>query len=138
MLPEKEEFIKEVTFKTSRSGGKGGQHVNKVSTRVALIFNPAASAFFTEEEKLRLTARLAGKLDSAGNLQVICQDSRSQFANKERALEKALALLENALRERKARKATKVPKTMIEKRLMNKFVLSLKKEGRKRPRANDD
>jgi len=138
MLPSKEEFIREIIFRTSRSGGKGGQHVNKVSTRVELIFNPGQSALFSEGERARLLDKLAGKLDSEGHLHVVSQESRSQAVNKERAIEKTLELLEKALHVKKQRKATKVPKAVIEKRLMNKQVNAEKKENRKRLRPADD
>ncbi|MCY1528789.1 RF-1 domain protein [compost metagenome] len=133
MMPAKEDFIREITFKTSRSGGKGGQHVNKVSTKVELIFSLHDSLLFSEEEKLRLREKLCGKLDLEGKLHVVSQEARSQLANKERAVEKALLLLNRALQVRVSRKATKVPKSAVEKRLTGKLALAVKKENRRRP-----
>jgi len=133
MIPAKEDFIKEITFKTSRSGGKGGQNVNKVSTKVELIFNIKNSNLFSEEEKLLLIERLSGKLDLEGNIHVVSQEDRSQLANKENAIEKALIRLTKALHIQKKRKATKIPRSVIAKRLDNKSVQSLKKEKRKKP-----
>ena len=133
MMPQKDDFLKEVNFKTSRSGGKGGQNVNKVSTKVELIFNVGNSLLFSDEEKAILAEKLEGKLDSQGNLHVVSQKDRSQLANKEDAIDKALLLLDKALRVQKKRKPTKVPKSVIEKRLVGKSVVSTKKQNRKRP-----
>ncbi len=133
MIPMKEDFIKEITFKTSRSGGKGGQNVNKVSTKVELIFNIDHSALFSDTEKLLLVDKLSGKLDSEGNLHVVSQKDRSQLANKENAIEKAIIMLSKALHVPKKRKPTKIPKSVIQKRLDSKLVISVKKERRKRP-----
>lgn len=133
MIPIKEHLIKEITFKTSRSGGKGGQNVNKVSTKVELIFNINDSTLFTAAEKLLLTEKLAGKIDSDGNIHVVSQADRSQLANKEDAIEKAIVLLAKALHVQKKRKSTTVPKSVIAKRLDNKSVTSSKKQNRKKP-----
>ena len=133
MILVKEDFIKEITFKTSRSGGKGGQNVNKVATKVELIFNMINSLLFSDAEKTLLAERLEGKLDSEGNLHVISQKDRSQLANKEDAIAKALIMLTKALHIPKKRKPTKVPKSVIEKRLERKLVTSTKKQHRKRP-----
>ena len=133
MIPVKEDFIKEITFKTSRSGGKGGQNVNKVSTKVELIFNIGKSALFSDNEKLMLVEKLMGKLDSEGNLHIISQKYRSQLANKENTIEKAIVILTKALHIQKKRKPTKIPKSVVQKRLESKLVISSKKESRKKP-----
>lgn len=133
MMLVKEDFIKEVTFRTSRSGGKGGQNVNKVSTKVELVFNISGSLLFSDAEKSLLAEKLEGKLDSEGNLHVVSQKDRSQLANKENAIEKALIILAKALHVQKKRKPTKVPKSVVEKRLDSKSATSAKKESRKRP-----
>ncbi len=133
MKLEKDNLLKEVTFKTSRSGGSGGQNVNKVSTKVELIFNIANSIVFTDAQKVLLTEKLAGKLDSEGNLHVVSQEDRSQLSNKENAIEKTIVMLTKALLVQKKRKPTKVPKSVIQKRLANKSVNSLKKDNRKKP-----
>jgi len=133
MLPESAEILKIVIFKTSRSGGKGGQNVNKVSSKVELIFNIDDAYFFTEEEKSRLKEKLATRLDSEGLLHVISQEDRSQLLNKQRAVIKLVSLLKTALQVQKVRKATKVPKSVKEKRLANKAANALKKEGRRKP-----
>lgn len=134
MIPDRQQLLENVTFKTSRSGGKGGQHVNKVSSKVEVILNIPAAAFLSDEEKTLLMSRLAHRLDTGGNLHVIAQEDRSQLANKETAIEKLEILIANALKIEKPRKATKVPKAVIRKRLENKQSTALKKEMRKRPR----
>ncbi|WP_240186912.1 alternative ribosome rescue aminoacyl-tRNA hydrolase ArfB [Pedobacter nanyangensis] len=132
MLPEQSEILKVVSFKTSRSGGKGGQHVNKVSSKVELIFDIDDADFFSEEEKRQLKEKLAARIDSEGLLHVVSQEDRSQFMNKQRAVLKLIAILKAGLQVRKARKATKIPKAVKEKRLANKAQLSQKKEGRRK------
>lgn len=136
MVPGREEIIKAVTFKTSRSGGKGGQNVNKVSSKVELIFNPATAAFLTDEERGLLTERLAGRLDQEGDLHIVSQEDRSQLLNKEKAIAKLIALLKSALHVPKKRKPTKVPKAVIRKRLADKQSVAVKKESRKRPQLD--
>ncbi len=128
MIPAKEELIKEVTFKTSRSGGKGGQNVNKVSSKVELIFNPQNSSLFNDDEKALLVERLVNRLDSEGNLHIVSQEDRSQLLNKQRTVIKLVKLLTQCLQVEKKRKPTKIPKAVIAKRLTNKAIISYKKE----------
>ena len=133
MIPSKEEILKAVTFKTSRSGGAGGQHVNKVSSKVELILKITEAPFFSEDQKALLLERLAAKLDRTGSLHIIAQEDRSQLANKETAIFKLLNLLASSLHVDKVRKPTKVPKSVVRKRLANKQSTAFKKELRKRP-----
>ncbi|KQB99085.1 alternative ribosome rescue aminoacyl-tRNA hydrolase ArfB [Pedobacter sp. Hv1] len=133
MIPAKEELIKELTFKTSRSGGKGGQNVNKVSSKVELIFNIEQSLLFTVDQKSLLIERLATRLDAEGNLHIVSQEDRSQLLNKQRTILKLVDLLARSLHVQKKRKPTKTPKAVIEKRLNHKSAVSSKKENRKRP-----
>lgn len=134
MNPDRQQLLEHVIFKTSRSGGKGGQHVNKVSSKVEVILNIPDAEFFAADEKALLMSKLAHRLDNGGNLHVVAQEDRSQLANKETAIEKLQLLIANALKVEKPRKPTKVPKSVIRKRLENKQSTALKKEMRKRPR----
>jgi len=130
MMPSREDIIKVVTFKTSRSGGKGGQNVNKVSSKVELIFDLNCAFFFNEEEKMLLKGRLENRLDSEGLLHIVSQEDRSQLLNKERTIAKLIELLKRSLQVQKKRKPTKIPKAVIQKRLKDKAVLSEKKKNR--------
>jgi len=133
MLPDKEVILKALTFKTSRSGGKGGQNVNKVSSKVELILHIGSAPFFSGDQKLLLQERLAHRLDQEGNLHIISQEDRSQLVNKEHAVLKLIRLLESSLHVHKIRKPMKTPRSVILKRKSDKKSISLKKESRKRP-----
>src|ERR1700752_2615167 len=103
----KADLQKEVIYKASRSGGKGGQNVKKVSTKVELLFDIGQSALFTDDEKLLLLQKLQSRLNRDGLVQVMSEEERSQFMNKEKALEKLHVILAKALHQPKKRKATK-------------------------------
>lgn len=133
MLPTREEILRSVTFKTSRSGGKGGQNVNKVSSKVELIFNLESSENLTEDEKLLIKSRLENRLDSEGLLHIVSQEDRSQLLNKEKTIVKLIDLLKRSLIVQKKRKPTKTPKAVIQKRLKNKSLIAERKESRKKP-----
>lgn len=126
------DILPDVTFKTSRSGGKGGQNVNKVASKVELIFDVSASTFFNEDQKKRISEKLANRIISGGKIQLICEEERSQYLNKERCLKKLVVLLKNALHIEKLRKATKPKRSAIEKRLRGKHLMALKKLYRKK------
>jgi len=128
----KTELQKETTFKASRSGGKGGQNVNKVSSKVELLFSVADSALFTDEEKELLNTKLQSRFNKDGLIQVICDIERSQYLNRELALERLIMLLTNALHKPKLRKPTKVSKAAKAARLQSKKINSVKKEGRRK------
>jgi ribosome-associated protein len=123
---------KEVSYKTSRSGGKGGQNVNKVSTKVELLFCIDDSTLFTDEEKLLLNDKLQTRFNKDGLVQVICDEERSQYLNKEIALERLVTLLTNALHIPKVRKPSKVSRAAKLARLGNKKIRSAKKADRKK------
>ncbi|WP_145860483.1 alternative ribosome rescue aminoacyl-tRNA hydrolase ArfB [Pedobacter suwonensis] len=131
MLPNREEILRSAIFKTSRSGGKGGQNVNKVSSKVELVFNVETFAYFTDEEKAQLKIKLQNRMDSEGLLHVVSQEDRSQLLNKEKTIIKLIDLLKKALMVQKKRKPTKIPKGVIEKRLKNKASTAEKKRNRK-------
>ena len=131
MVISKEALLKEVSFKASRSGGKGGQNVNKVSSKVELNFDVEGSALLSDEQKQLITGKLKNRINSEGILQVITEEERSQFMNKERGLEKLIVLLNHALHKPKPRKATKPGKAAVEKRLNNKLKNAMKKINRR-------
>lgn len=136
MFPTQQDILKIVSFKTSRSGGAGGQHVNKVSSKVELILDLQKMVGLSEEELVRLKVNLASRLDSEGLLHVVAQESRSQLLNKQKAIVKLLGLLNSALKVQKVRKELKLPKAVKEKRLKDKAQTSQKKETRRRPSLN--
>lgn len=120
MKPNIQHLETEITFKTSRSGGSGGQHVNKVSTKVELDFDIASSRILTEEQKAVLLSKLAARVNTEGMLQIVAQAERSQLRNKKAAVEKFHELIEACFIERKKRKPTKISKAVKEKRLLAK------------------
>lgn len=123
----------ELLFSTSRSGGPGGQHVNKVETKVTLRFDVGRSAILTQSEKEIITRSLAHRLNKDNVLQLTAQDSRSQLDNKEEVIRKFDNLLAGAFRKRKSRKATKPSRTAKAKRLHTKKANSEKKKWRQKP-----
>ena len=127
----KTDLQKEVTYKTSRSGGAGGQNVNKVSSKVELLFPVNDSALFNEEEKLLLNEKLKNRFNKDGYVQVICDEERSQYLNKQKAFERLHGLLIHSLQKPKVRKPTQVSKAAKARRLDNKKQLSAKKENRR-------
>ena len=121
-----------IHYKTSRSGGSGGQHVNKVATKVELLLDLDAVPFLSDEEKARIRQRLQARFQSDGLLQVISQQSRSQIANKEDAQIKLLELLTRALQVPKKRKPTRPGKAAKEARLEMKRQQALRKISRRK------
>ncbi len=129
---QERELIKECVFKTARSGGKGGQNVNKVETKVELWFDIQNSYRLSYEEKALLLKKLANKLDKEGNLHLQEQSDRTQLKNKELLKEKFYKLILSGLKVAKPRKATKLSKAVKAKRLENKRVKSELKQSRKK------
>lgn len=128
----KADLQKELTYKTSRSGGKGGQNVNKVSSKVELLFSVNDSGLFSDDEKQRINQKLQSRFNKDGLVQVICDEERSQYLNKEKAVDRLINLLTRALQVQKARKATKPSKGSKAARLDSKKIHSTKKESRKK------
>ncbi len=122
---------KELTYKASRSSGKGGQNVNKVATKVELLFNLQQSALFNDEDKIWLSGKLQNMLNRGGLIHLTNEESRSQLTNKELALDKLYSILAQAIQRPKIRKAIKVSKHAKAKRLEQKRLHSVKKQLRK-------
>lgn len=123
----------ELVFKAVRSSGSGGQHVNKVASKVVLYFNLENSKVFNENEKRRLSEALKNRLNQNRVLILSSDESRSQFRNKVIVTRRFLELVETGLKEDKERKPTKIPKGVKKKRLDNKHKNSEKKANRKKP-----
>jgi len=128
-----ENLIKELKFKAVRSSGAGGQHVNKVSSKVELFFDLQNSIELSSEEKEILLKNLRPKLTKEGVLLLNCDESRSQHKNKGIVIERFLQIIINGLKVPKKRKATKPSKSSIQKRLDKKKKTAFKKAFRRKP-----
>jgi ribosome-associated protein len=136
MIPITEDLSipdEEVAFTTSRSGGPGGQNVNKLETRVTLRFDLAGSPSLSEEQKARLRERLATRITKDGILQVTAQRHRTQAANREAAVERFAELLRENLREEPPRKQTRPSRAAKARRLEAKRRQSQRKRERSAP-----
>jgi len=125
------DFQNEFVFQASRSGGPGGQNVNKVSTKVELRFHIDNSVLLSDEEKTIISGKLINKINKQGELVLVAQTDRSQLKNKEKVVEKFYVLITRALTPRKRRLKTKPTKASVEKRLESKRVQAKIKATRK-------
>lgn len=128
-----EKITRELQFKAVRSSGAGGQHVNKVSSKVELSFDIPNSESLSEEEKELLIKNLATRITKEGVLQLSSSESRSQHTNKEKVIKRFFEILAAGLTRPKKRKPTKISKAQKEKRFKNKQKRSAKKNLRKKP-----
>jgi len=126
-------IIQELKFKAVRSSGAGGQHVNKVSTKIELSFELNTSQALSNKEKERVSLKLGHRLTKENILLLQCDDSRSQHKNKELAIKRFLEIITNALIIPKKRRATKPSRASVEKRLQSKKKAAQKKANRSKP-----
>lgn len=126
-------ILSELAFRTSRSSGAGGQHVNKTETKVDVLFDVGSSAGLTEAEKGLVNEKLTARINDEGILSVTSQKERSQLANKGHAVERLKQLIERAIVPKARRIRTKPSKQSIEERLQEKKAQSEKKALRKKP-----
>ncbi|OXA96322.1 alternative ribosome rescue aminoacyl-tRNA hydrolase ArfB [Flavobacterium hercynium] len=128
-----DKIISELTFKAVRSSGAGGQNVNKVSSKVVLTYDLNASQAVSEEEKNLLLTNLASRLTTENVLILNCDEDRSQIKNKEIVIKRFLEIIKKGLFVPKVRKATKIPKSVIKKRIKDKKNISEIKQSRRKP-----
>ncbi len=126
-------LISELSFKAIRSSGSGGQHVNKVSSKIELSFNLEESLVLSDLQKERLLNKLSSRLTKDNVLILQCDESRSQHKNKELVIKRFLEIIKDGLKVPKKRIPTKISKSAIRKRLKSKRQLSEKKANRKKP-----
>lgn len=127
-------ILTECSYKTARSGGAGGQHVNKIETKVTIVFNVQTSDFLDEKQKALILIKLKNRINKDLAFLVSAQHYKSQSKNKKLVEEKLIYFLENALKKQKRRKKTKIPRRVNEKRLKVKQLKSDTKKNRSKIR----
>ena len=135
---EPSKIISELTFKAVRSSGAGGQNVNKVASKVVLTYDLNSSTALSDVEKELVLKNLTSRLTSENVMILNCDEDRSQLKNKEIVTKRFVNLINKALISPKARKPTKVPKSVIKKRLKDKNNLSQTKQARRKPDLNQE
>jgi len=128
-----QKIISEVNYKAVRSSGAGGQNVNKVSSKVVLTFDVEHSQGLSQEEKELLKVNLSSRLTTDFSLILNCDEDRSQLRNKDIVTKRFLEIIKKGLEVPKIRKATKIPKSAIRKRIKNKKNVSQIKQNRRKP-----
>jgi ribosome-associated protein len=128
-----DKIISELSFKAVRSSGAGGQNVNKVSSKVVLTFDINTSQALSEEEKLLLLTNIASRLTTENILILNCDEDRSQLKNKDIVVKRFLEIIKKGLFVPKIRKVTKIPKSVIKKRIKDKKNISEIKQSRRKP-----
>ena len=129
-----ESIIKELSFKAVRASGAGGQHVNKVSSKIVLTFDITSSNSLNDNEKERLKISLKSRLTNENSLTLSCSESRSQHKNKEIVIKRFLKIISDGLIVKKVRKKSRPNKASIRKRLEKKSRNALKKTNRRKPK----
>lgn len=129
----KEALLNEVSLKAIKSSGSGGQHVNKVATKVELSFSVNETSVLSEEQKQKLLQKLKKRLTKEGVLILQCGETRSQLKNKTLVIHRFLEIIKNALIVKKKRIPTKTPKAIVRKRLKEKQKHAKKKANRRKP-----
>jgi len=127
-------FTQELTFRTSKSSGSGGQNVNKVSTKVELLFHVDSSKLLSVKEKSILKRKLNNRIAVNGHLYLVCQETRSQLKNKQLVIERFYELIYKSLIEQKKRIPIGIPESLKQKRLADKRMNSEKKKLRSKVR----
>lgn len=127
-------LLKEISFSAVRSGGPGGQHANKVSSKVILQFNIQQTMALSDQERKMATRQLSTKISKDNVIALACDESRSQHKNKEIVIQRFILLMKSALAKPKRRVPTKVSKGIRAKRLESKKKMALKKSLRQKPK----
>jgi len=130
---DKENLIKELHFKAIRSSGAGGQHVNKVSSKIELTFDVLNSQHLSLNQKETLQEKLSNRINKEGILILFCDESRSQHKNKDLAIKRFLEVISDALKRQKIRRPTKPSRSSVFRKAENKKKVSAKKKLRRRP-----
>ncbi|HRH64298.1 MAG TPA: peptide chain release factor-like protein [Bacteroidia bacterium] len=133
MTSATKDFSGEFMFKATRSSGKGGQHVNKVASKIELLFYPNESVLLTSSEKALVLEKWKNKLSAEGCLRIVCQEDRSQLKNKEIAIRKFYTILKRTLQKPKKRIAVSLSDSDKEIRIKEKKIKSTKKVLRQKP-----